>query len=260
MSFSAALRLTELMTSLALILTGFEFLILAHSRLTSTIWSTSILEREISESHLGSSGFTRWLSSEKALSTLALAEIMVALYSAFLPTTVSFAALFLVHLLICIRFRGNFNGGSDSMIFVLLTGLLVATSVADVNIAKYGLIYIAVQILFSYLKSGLVKLRSESWWKPAALARFLERSTIRESKDLAEYLFARPSLSKFLVLVLIAFEITAPVSAFNSSLTRIYFFGAVIFHFTVWRTYSLNRFFWAWLAAWPSVFFLSSLP
>ena len=84
--------------------------------------------------------------------------------------------LFISHLLILIRWRGAFNGGSDFMTLVALTGLLIVHSVALAGNPdlgwRAGLWYVGLQSITSYFVSGWVKLLQPQWRSGKAMPIF----------------------------------------------------------------------------------------
>ena len=85
--------------------------------------------------------------------------------------------LFSGTLLLLIRWRGAFNGGSDFMTLITVSGLLIAQGVTLLSDAQTGwtagLGYIAIQTLSSYFVSGWVKLKRPEWRNGQALTVFL---------------------------------------------------------------------------------------
>ncbi|MFN9067022.1 MAG: hypothetical protein ACK5V3_07330, partial [Bdellovibrionales bacterium] len=60
-----------------------------------------------------------------------------------------------------LKWKGNFNGGSDNMSFVLLTGLFIAKFNENDN---NGLFYIALLVTSSYVLAGWAKAKNREWW------------------------------------------------------------------------------------------------
>ena len=74
------------------------------------------------------------------------------------------ALLFFATLAIVLRFRGPFNGGSDAMTLMMLIGAGVPTLAPGVKwVARAGLAWIAVNVIASYVLSGLAKVREPEW-------------------------------------------------------------------------------------------------
>ena len=84
--------------------------------------------------------------------------------------------LFLMALLLLLRWRGAFNGGSDFMTLVAITGLLLAQLAGSLVDAPWGwragFWYITLQTVSSYFVSGWVKLLRPEWRSGKALTLF----------------------------------------------------------------------------------------
>jgi len=232
-----------------------EIFALTRKNTFQKIWSYENLSTDLKKGLPLPESLLRLLFSIKSLRFIALFQILLCLIGPFYPSVLIFLFLALTHLLICIRFRGTFNGGSDMMTFVVLTGVLITLSTNDERYQKLGLIYIAIHTLYSYFKAGLVKVRYNEWRTGHALPAFLERSLFLDMKSVAQWLRLRPRLSQILGLGLISFELSALALPLMPSFGFFYFSLAASFHFLNFLSFGLNRFFWIWLTAWPAVLF-----
>ena len=171
---------------------------------------------------------------------MSLIQVVASLLAFKYPRAELFVVLFICQLFISVRFRGTFNGGSDMMTFVILTGVLVGYFWST----KYGFLYIGINGLYSYFKAGLAKLKNPEWREGSALASFT------------------PTLTKWgrvLSWPVIIFELAALAVPFIPGLAWPYFILAMLFHLIIFLMFGLNRFFWIWLSAWPSIFYLARL-
>jgi hypothetical protein len=83
--------------------------------------------------------------------------------------------LFFSTWLIALRWRGMFNGGSDSMTALIALSLFVAQVFSNHEwVIKACLAYIAVQLTASYFLAGYAKLKNREWRTGTALALFFE--------------------------------------------------------------------------------------
>lgn len=258
MTYTFAISLTGQLISFALVLFSVEMLNLSKSKLVQTVWSSENIYQELQSGLPLPSGVVRWLSSTASLRRLSVAELIIAVASLLFPSGANFVLLLFVHLLICIRFRGTFNGGSDQMILVVLAGTSLGYLLKDANWGKFGLIYIAVQVAYAYLRAGFTKLSRQSWRSGRALPEFLSGSPYVDTRALGHWLASRANFSIILSLAVILFEITVWTSGFSALAANFFFCAALAFHFLIYRTFGLNRFFWAWLSAWPSLLYLAS--
>ncbi len=139
------------------------------------------------------------------------------------------------------RFRGSYNGGSDSMTLVVLLGLALARTFS----ARLGLAYIAAQLVLSYFLAGVFKLRDPAWRNGSALPALLAAPQYRSTP------FRAPRLAGYAVL---AFECMFPLALLDIRLSWLFAITALLFHTLNARVLGLNRFLWAWLAAYPALF------
>lgn len=146
---------------------------------------------------------------------------------------------------IAIRWRGTFNGGSDAMTFLILAAWFVAVIFPEAE--PICLLYIAIQLVLSYFVAGIAKLMSPQWRSGEALQYFFGKSGFQISL----------ATSIFFGWVLMLVECLFPLSFFAPSAFVVI---AVAFHLANVYVFGLNRFFFAWLAAYPALFLaLSSM-
>lgn len=182
----------------------------------------------------------------------ALAAVSLPLWG---PTVA--AALFLLasQILISVRFRGAFNGGSDFMTLVVLMGIAVgatATPWVGAPLAwQAGLWVISIQALSSYFLSGTVKLRYAGWRNGRALPTLLDGG-IYGPLPADSMLRSRP-VAVTCSWAFIAWEAAFPLAMIDPRITTIWCAIGAVFHFLVWWFFGLNRFFWAWLATFPAL-------
>ena len=154
-----ALRLTECLFGWSLGIQTVEYLFMKQVTGPQGLWAWSVQRRDIPQAWVRSVLdvlFTPDVHQMHLL--LRLQAALVLIFSGGSFALLLF--LFLGNLLILIRWRGSFNGGSDFMTLVVLTGLLIAYTVgifasADIGI-QAGLCYICIQSITSYFISGWV--------------------------------------------------------------------------------------------------------
>lgn len=155
-----------------------------------------------------------------------------------------FAILIFTTWAINLRWRGIFNGGSDTMTMqILIVGLWTMFFAGNPTLVNVGLFYLAAQTVLSYFVAGWVKLTNSEWRSGKALPRFLEHSGYR---------------SKFPLLLswgIIVFECTFPLALFSPSLALTYCGLGAFFHLLNAYVLGLNRFFWVWIATYPAIWF-----
>jgi hypothetical protein len=153
------------------------------------------------------------------------------------------------------KWRGLFNGGSDVMTSLALWAIVAARSSLPDPMKKAVFLMLAVQVLASYFVSGLVKLKSKSWRSGEDLKIFVDSSVVLKPQ-IFEKLFTKIGTLRNLAWLVLVFELALPFLFFSASTIWIAVALGLAFHFTNFLLFGLNRFFWAWLAAYPSLFLL----
>lgn len=182
----------------------------------------------------------------------ALAAASLPVWGPTIPT-----ALFLLasQVLISIRFRGAFNGGSDFMTLVVLMGIAVGTVakpwVGESLAWQAGLWVISIQALSSYFLSGTVKLRYVGWRDGRALPTLLDGGIYGPLA--AHSVLRRRPVAIACSWAFIVWEAAFPLAMIDPRITTLWCSIGAVFHFLVWWFFGLNRFFWAWLATFPAL-------
>ncbi|HEY2735615.1 MAG TPA: HTTM domain-containing protein [Polyangiales bacterium] len=254
-SLATAISWSERTLALALLLQTIELLQIRAVLSDVGVWRWSILreeQRELSAPLRWTFGLLSPYPHFIALLWLRLAG-SIALYfgiAAALP------CLWLSQLAICLRFRGTFNGGSDSMTVVMLSGLCLSAFDRGGTIARAGLLYIAVQVTLSYLIAGVAKLKEADWRSGAALRSFIldeSAGSPRWARAIAE----RASAARFAAWGVIAFECLFPLAWLDGSAAISFGALGLCFHLGNALVFGLNRFLFAWLAAYPALIWAS---
>ena len=185
------------------------------------------------------------------------AAVLLAVQGASLPLI---GFLFVGNLLILIRWRGAFNGGSDFLTLVVLKGLFISQVVGAFGNAELGwqagFWYIAIQAITSYFMSGAVKLLRPEWRNGSAMTIFLNGAIYGPLSA------THPLRNKWLAMLgswgFIVWEILFPFSLLDPRLAAVFCAVAALFHFLVFWFFGLNRFFWAWLCSFPAIIWCSA--
>lgn len=168
--------------------------------------------------------------------------------------------LFSIALLLLFRWRGAFNGGSDFMTLVGLTGLLIAQLAAAWGDPELGwracLWYVALQSLTSYFVSGWVKLLRPEWRNGRALPVFLDSGIYGPIGPRSAY--RHPGVARALTWLFTVWEGLFPLALLDVRLALFFCASGVLFHFLVFWFFGLNRFFWAWLMTYPAVLYCAA--
>jgi hypothetical protein len=254
-SVALALLWTARLTALALVLQTVELLLLRRSYSDQGVFRWSVLRAEHAELPVP----LRWL-----FGLLLPYDRFVALLFVRIPLAAALgmgqlwaAPLLLVsHLAICARFRGTFNGGSDYMTSVLLLSLTVAACATSPLATKAALAYITVQLVLSYFVAGLVKLRHAKWRNGEALIALLGSARFRASSGMVR-LLNRPGVARIVALSLLTFECAFPLALTGARPAAIFLTLGAGFHLVNARALGLNRFFFAWISAYPALFYFA---
>lgn len=155
-------------------------------------------------------------------------------------------------LLILRRYDGPYNGGADRMTLLCLTCMTAAHLAPTQQWQELAFAYLAVQLVLSYVISGWVKLKNTDWRSGRALQDVFLFSAYPVSGQL-RVLSARPGLLVTASWGVILFEVLFPLTLLHPVALVAGLTIAALFHLANACLFGLNRFFWAWLAAYPSI-------
>jgi hypothetical protein len=199
------------------------------------------------------------LLSYRAFVALLCLQLTAALYTLVTATDDCIGFLFVSTMLVCVRFRGTFNGGSDYMTALVLLALTVNAATGNAGFPRAACLgYVALQAMFSYFIAGLVKLKEPLWRSGVALTSFVTTGHYAVSPQWQQSL-ANPRLSRVASATVIAFECAFPLALLSPSACVVLLGLALMFHLVNAQLFGLNRFVWAWLAAYPAVLHVSQL-
>lgn len=244
MTADTALRLTALLTGLASALAAAELLLARRVLADDGVWRHATLAPELGPA-------APLLTARGILVVVALQCVLgVALALGIAPWP---APLLLgTALLVQLRFRGPFNGGSDAMQVVLLLGLAVAHLGGTPGATRLGLLYVAVQVTLSYAVAGVVKLVQPAWWRGDALGAALA-SPVYGAPSWAAALLDSPARRVAASALLIAFECAMPLAWLGPAWAMVLLPLGLAFHLVMAWVLGLNRFLWMWAAAYPAL-------
>ena len=249
---SETIRLIEQLTALALCIQSIELIQLRRVMSDQGIWSWSLLRSE------GRSALFELLLRYPNVMLLVALQLLLAVLLLALPHPALNCLLLGTALLICIRFRGTFNGGSDYMTVLLLLVTSIARLLPTAGVQLGCLWYISIQLSASYFIAGIVKLRRSSWREGTALPAIFALPQYRVPR-LSQLLADHPGAARLLSWGVLLFEVAFPL-ALSGPLSCACFLGlAFLFHLSNACILGLNRFLWIWPAAYPALFLCSSL-
>ncbi len=162
------------------------------------------------------------------------------------------ALLLLLGLLMLLRFQGPYNGGADRMGLLILSCLCLVAIAPTQQWKEVAFGYLAVQLVLSYFISGWVKLVNKDWRNGRALRDVFQFSAYPVSESLRRWV-AYPRLLLLMSWAVILFELLFPLALLSTIGLLIVLVVAAVFHFANACLFGLNRFFWIWIAAYPSI-------
>lgn len=150
------------------------------------------------------------------------------------------------------RFDGPYNGGADRMGLLILICLSLAYFLPSRDMQELAFGYLAIQLLLSYFISGWVKVINPQWRNGQALSDVFLFSAYPVSESLRNWSKASGMLLVMSWSVII-FELLFPLAMMSDITLKIALVIATVFHLSNAFLFGLNRFFWIWLAAYPSI-------
>ena len=245
---------TARLISIAIFLNALEWRRILPAFSEDGVWSWSLIRRDFAKTPAP----LRWLAEQilnypavrTSLSLLLWAAALNFLY----PNLLTLITLFVFCVLIYWRFRGSYNGGADYMTTTVLTSLLLAAAIPGFRAG--GLYYLAIQATLSYTIGGIVKLREPGWRDGSSLQKFILHSEY-DIPSRVKILAQNPRLTLLASRCLLFFECSFPVALISPGVCRIYLAAGLVFHLLNFYVFGLNRFFWAWLASYPAIYYLS---
>lgn len=262
MSFSLAWATlwTERAIALSLLLQTVELLQIRRAFADDGVWRWQLLQRE----HRALPAPLRWLFAVclpyRPFIALLLLELVAA---ALLGLGVSSAAPFLwfAQLAVCVRFRGTFNGGSDYLTLLILMALSLSwlfDAAQHPLLGKACIAYVAVQVTLSYFIAGVAKLKEAAWRDGTALRAFT-RSRRHGAPPFVSRLLAGKRRCLALSWGVLLFECGFPLAWLDPRVCLAFLALGLGFHLANSVVFGLNRFLFAWSAAYPALLFGSQL-
>ena len=191
-----------------------------------------------------------WILKEPGFSFLIWARLIASALTFFTQPGFGFLFLFLTTLLIAWRWRGAFNGGSDSMTALVLLSLTLFRFFPNSMIQDASLWYLALQLILSYFIAGIEKLKRPGWRNGLYLKK-LFASRWYGVPGWASSLSSHSFLCFTISWAMLIFECLSPLAILNSTTVIGFMILGISFHLANFIFFGLNRFFWSWVAAYP---------
>ena len=244
---------TERLSALALLLQSVEWLQVRAAFADNGVWRYALLVPEQRALPLGLAWLCRLSLPYERFVTLLGLRCVAASLALFLGESRVWPFLWISQILVCVRFRGASNGGSDAMSVVLASALSLPVLLGRTPLViQAALLYIGVQVTLSYVIAGLAKLRQADWRDGSALRHFVLASPYGVPR-LVRRLIEQRALSEILGWSVIAFECLFPLAWLGPRVCGAFLICGTLFHVAIVLMLGLNRFFWAWIAAYPAL-------
>lgn len=164
-------------------------------------------------------------------------------------------ALFVLALCMLKRFQGPYNGGSDRMSLLIICGLCLAHFAPSRYWQEVAFGYIALQLVLSYFIAGWVKIVNPDWRSGRALRDVFLFSTYPVCEAMRAWT-DRPRVLWIASWAVMLFELLFPLTLIAQTTLAVGLVIAACFHFSNACFFGFNRFFWIWMAAYPSIIWL----
>jgi hypothetical protein len=261
-TLSIAARGLELLCGLSLIVQTCEFLRLREPLGERGVWAWPIQRNDPAYGPAAIRRFFSFISRDGVHRWHLILRLPAAAAMMLSGSSLALALfLFAGNLLLLIRWRGAFNGGSDAMTMVVLTGLLLAGGLGALGQAAAGwhaaLIYVALHAVSSYFVSGWIKLLNPDWRSGRALPLFLDDGIYGPPPPASP--LRRPLVAKLGSWGFILWECAAPIALLDTRLALGFCAIGLAFHGLVFWYFGLNRFVFAWAATYPAIVYLATV-
>jgi hypothetical protein len=195
-----------------------------------------------------------WLVSLLLLVAIGLATLKLGEHATIYLLTIVIIIWFLIQL----RLRFGLDG-ADQMASIILIALWLYYLSDDVRLRTASIVFVALQLILSYVAAGVAKLLSEDWRSGSAISGIL-RTQAYGTPTVAVSLEQYPRLSRAICYSVIAFECLGWVCILGGSNWSLGFLAtAFIFHISCAFLMGLNTFLWSFLSGFPAVIVLSRI-
>ena len=160
--------------------------------------------------------------------------------------------LLLLSLLILHRFQGPYNGGADRMSLLMLCCLCLVYFAPTQYWKEVAFGYLSLQLVLSYFISGWVKVVNPDWRSGRALCDVFQFSAYPVSESLRDW-SSSPRMLFYMSWGVMLFELLFPFALLTQSSLIVALVITASFHFSNACLFGLNRFFWIWVSAYPSI-------
>jgi hypothetical protein len=164
-------------------------------------------------------------------------------------------ALVVNHLVILPFFNGPYNGGADRMSLLILVCVTSAYNLPEPRWQELAFGYLGMQLLLSYFISGWVKIVNPAWRSGRALRDVFLFSAYPAGENIRSWA-SHPRLLQSAGWAVMIFELAFPLMFLSPLALLAGLVIAALFHGANACLFGLNRFFWIWICAYPSILWL----
>lgn len=259
MEIELAILWVQRLIAMAVIFQTIELLKIKETFADDGVWSWPVLRKEFEIFSIFNQKMLDFFLSYRNFIGLLLLRLVLGICLLFYSHFLILFILLFSTIMISLRWRGTFNGGSDYMTVLVLASLTInSLSGHHYKVSLAVLWYLSIQLCSSYFIAGLIKIRSANWRSGFALRGFVD-STIYYQNGLVSLIYDNPALSMLMSWLLFVFELGFVLSISNPTLCAIMIVCAVGFHMGNFYIFGLNRFIFAWLSCYPALYFCSGL-
>jgi hypothetical protein len=205
-------------------------------------------------------GPVSWTNGQAGLRVLVISLLAVSIGLFCLPlTSAAIPMLLLFHVLVLVLAQRGGTDGADKIALVVSGGTLlqcIGLAAASDRLVLAGGLWAGGQLALAYFAAGASKLTLAEWRSGDAPRRALSSSSFGQNWTAA--LTAQPANARSLAWLIMSVEILFPLALFAPfPWLCLILAGFFLFHFAIAVVMGLNTYPWAFLAAYPSVLFLS---
>jgi hypothetical protein len=228
----------------------------ADARLLGTaMMALAFVQQSLEHLRPAARGAERMLFAPRLLLALLLlaASLGAALPALAVPALL--LALIANHLFILPFFNGPYNGGADRMSLLVLLCLAGAHLLPRPAWRELAFGYLGMQLLLSYVMAGWVKILNPDWRSGRALRDVFLISAYPAGDNLRRWA-RHPRLLRAAGWAVMLFELAFPLAILSRPALIAALALAALFHGANACLFGLNRFFWIWICAYPSLLWL----
>lgn len=261
MSLEFTIQIISILFSIAIIFQTVENLLLKNifDNEDVIIWDWKILTPDFEFLPKPLKKILNEVMNNKAFFYLLWLRLITSMIILFFPSSLNALGpliIFFTTLLISIRFRGSFNGGSDYMTLILSGAFSILFYFQHQQKIIIGCLwYIAIQVTLSYFFSGIAKIKIVEWRNGEALSSLV----VNPHYDVPSFMkkiLSKQKMALVLSWLIMAFEILFPLVFIAPQLLKLFLVVGFLFHLSNFFSLGLNRFFWIWMATYPALCYM----